>query len=70
MRPPNFGDVKIKAGDCRESITSDHFSILENHKLHKIIDRYKALYIISIIFIKYNTIKSYYAKSAMREKKG
>ena len=45
------------------------FSILENHKLHRIKDLHKTLYKISMISITYNTIKSYYAKSAMREKK-
>ena len=33
-----------------------------------IVDLYKALYKIPMISIKYNKIKSYYAKSAMREK--
>ena len=33
-------------------------------------DLYKALYKISIISIKYDIIKSYYAKSAMWEKEG
>ena len=42
--------------------------ILENHKLNRIIDLYKALYKISMI--KYNSIKSYYAKSAVMGKKG
>ena len=42
--------------------------ILENHKLNRIIDLYKALYKISMI--KYNSIKSCYAKSAMMGKKG
>ena len=35
-----------------------------------VIDLYKAVYKISMISVKYNTIKSYYAKSAVREKKG
>ena len=39
------------------------------HKLHRIKDLYKALYKISMISIKYNSIKLYYAKSAIREKK-
>ena len=41
--------------------------ILENHTIK---DLYKALYKTSMISMKYNTIKSYYEKSAMREKKG
>ena len=59
MRPPNFGDTELRS-----------FYILENHKLHRTKDLYKALYKISMISIKYNTIKSYYAKSDMRERKG
>ena len=31
---------------------------------------FKALYKISMISMKYNTIKSYYEKSAMKEKEG
>ena len=65
MQPPNIGDTKNKARDCRESIYHGSFSILENHKLHRIKDLNKALYKISMISIKYNTIKLYYAKSAM-----
>ena len=43
----NFWGRKSKAGDFRESITSGSFSILENHKLKRIIDLYKALFKIS-----------------------
>ena len=43
---------KNKAGDCRESITSDHFPFMYD------------------LYLKYNTIKSFYAKSAMKAKKG
>ena len=60
---------KITAGDYRKSITSDHFPF-QKHKLHIVIDLYKAVYKISMISVKYNTIKSNYAKSAVREKKG
>ena len=41
------------------------FSILENHIIKYL---YEALYKIFMISMKYNTIISYYAKSAMREK--
>ena len=57
---------KNKAGDCRESIYVGSFSILENHKLHRIKDLYKALYKISMISIKYNTIRSCHVKPSMR----
>ena len=54
----NFWGRKSKAGDCRESITSGSFSILENHKLKRIIDLYKALFKISrcLSKIQYNKI--------------
>ena len=59
MRPPNFGDTELGS-----------FYILENHELNRTKDLYKALYKICMISIKYNTIKSHYANSDMREKKG
>ena len=65
MRPPHFSDTKIK-----QEIAVNPFSILENHELDRMKDLYKALYKISMISIEYNTIKSLYAKSAMRQKKG
>ena len=48
----NFLGYKNKAGDCCESITSDHFPFIFD------------------LYLKYNTIKSFYAKSAMTGKKG
>ena len=48
------------------------FSILENYKLDRIVDLYKALHEKSkhsMKYLKYNTIKSFYAKSTMTERK-
>ena len=65
MRPPNFWDTKIS-----RRLSWIHYlgslSILENHTIK---DLYKALYKKSMITMKCNRIISYYAKSAMREKK-
>ena len=68
MRPPNFGDTKIKQEITVNPLPWIIFH-LETHKLHIIIDLYKTVYKISMISVKYNTIKSYNAKSAVREKK-
>ena len=57
MLTPNFGD---KIHYLRS------FSVLEKHELNRIIDLYKALYDLNI---KYNTIKSYFAKFALTGKK-
>ena len=38
--------------------------------MYRIKDLYKALHKISMMSVKYNAIKSYCAKSTMREKKG
>ena len=46
------------------------FYLKKKHKLHRIKDLYKAPYEISMISLKYNRIKSYYQKSAMKKRKG
>ena len=45
----------------------ESFFILENHTIK---DIYEALYVTYVISMKYNTIISNYAKSAMKENKG
>ena len=61
MGPPNFGDTKIKQEIAVNPLPRIIFH-LENDKLHRIKDLYKALYKISVISIKYNTIKLYWVK--------
>ena len=69
MGLPIFWNTKIKQEIAVNPLPRIIFN-LENHKLNRTKDLYKALYRISMISIKYDTIKSYYAKSVMRENKG
>ena len=62
MRPASFGDTKLKQEIAMKPLPWIINSILEYHKLQRF---YKALCKIYMISIKYNTPKSYYAKSAM-----
>ena len=67
MQPPNFGDTIIKQEIAMKPLPEIILD-LKNHKLHKTKDLYKALYEIHKISLKYNIIKSYHAKTAMKEK--
>ena len=69
MQPPNFEDTKLKQDIAVNPLPRIIF-ISENYKLHRIKDLYKSLHKIYMISIRYDAIKSYYARSAMREKKG
>ena len=65
MRQTNFLGHKIQHEIAMNPFPGVFF-ILENHTIK---DLYEALFKIFMISMKYNTIISYYAKSAMREKK-
>ena len=69
MRPPNFRETKIKQDIAVNPLPWIIFHFRKLYKLHRTIYLCKALYKISMISIQCNTIKSYYAKFAMREKK-
>ena len=59
MGPPNSRDTKIKQEMAMNSLPPIITWALENYKLPKLKDLYKALYKIYVISTKHNTIKSY-----------
>ena len=66
MRPPDFLGHKIE----HEVTTNPFPRVIFHFRKPYNKNLYGALYKIFMISMKYNTTLSYYAKSAMREKKG